>query len=305
MLLLVGILCAIAFMIVGILGVWAAWMRSQRAAALPGLAARAGLKYSEVDVLNSAAVPFPLFREGDGRRIQHLIWRDAPGHPRVFEYGYYTEHENNNGQKYKRWSWFSCALVQHNGKWPELRLTRERLVDRAVQTLGLPDIELESEEFNRTYVVQCADAKFATDLLDPQMMEFILASKGLVDVQTKGRFLLLTTNQVQAEAMIGLLGMAEGIVERVPPLVWELYERFPDGMGTTDMPSPPASTKPGDRLGLFTPYEAPETRPWDFAPPPRLNARDDSWDPTPGIEHDLDGNPVPAVEENPWGDGRT
>ena len=59
-----------------------------------------------------------------------------------------------------------------------------------------------------------------------------------------------------------------------------------------------------DRI-LRREYEAPETRPWDFAPPPRLNARDDSWDPTPGIEHDLDGNPVPAVEENPWGDGRT
>lgn len=303
MLLLVGIVAVIGFMIAGILGAWAAWMRTKRAAELPAVAARSGLRYSEVDLFNSAAVPFPLFREGDGRRIQHLLWRDAPGRPRAFEYGCYTIHRTDNGKTYERWRWFACALVQHNGRWPELRLTRERLVDRAARPLGLPDIELESEEFNRTYLVQCDDAKFATDLLDPQMMDFLLASQGLVEVHSKGRFLLLATAQLQAEAMVGLLRMAEGIVDRVPPLVWELYGRFPDGMGTEDMPSPPAPT-PADGTGLFSPYEGPETRPWDFAPAPSLRRPTDAWDPTPGVEHDLDGNVVPHIEEDPWGDGR-
>ena len=303
MLMLLGIAGVIVFMIIGILATWAAWMRVTRAEALPRAAAEAGLKFSEVDLFNSAAVPFPLFRQGDGRRIQNLVWREASGHPRVFDYGYYTLHHNKNGQTYQRWQWFACALVQHNGKWPDLRVTRERLVDRAAQTIGLPDIELESEDFNRTYVVQCEDAKFATDLLDPQMMEFILASRGLVDLQSKGRFLLLTTNQLQEQAMIGLLGMAEGIVARVPPLVWDLYGRFPEGMTTREMPSPPSPAPPG-RIGLFTTYERPETRPWDFAPTPDLRGTVDAWDPTPGLEHDLDGNVVPPVDEDPWGDGR-
>jgi hypothetical protein len=302
---ILGILAVVVVMIVGIIGIWAAAIRSKRAEMLPVVAAQAGLGYSEFDLFNTAAVPFPLFREGEGRKITNLLWRDAPGTPRVFDYGYYTIYKDKNGGEYRRWQWFACALVQHNGKWPTLRVTRERLLDRAAQTLGLPDIELESEEFNRTYLVQCEDPKFATDLLDPQMMEFVLGTKGLVDIQTKGRFLLVTTNQVEtAEAMVGLLGVAEGIVARVPPLVWDLYGRFPDGMGTQDMPPPPSKLR-ADDVGLLGHPRAGGVVPYDFSPVPRLDRIGDAWDPTPGIEHDLDGREIEAVDEDPWGEGRT
>lgn len=302
MLLLAGIACLVLFMVVGTATTWAAWARARRVAALPAVAARAGLRYSEVDPLNSAAVPFALFRRGDGRRVQHVMWREAPGHPRVFEYGYYTLHRNKRGDTYQRWRWCTCALVQHNGKWPELRVTRERLVDRAARGLGVQDIELESEEFNRTYVVQCEDAKFATDLLDPQMMEFILRSRGLVELHTKGRFLLLATSQVDHHGMVGLLGMAEGIVDHVPPLVWELYGRFPEGLGTHEMPPPPVSEPPTPG-GLLGEHTRPERRPYEFAPAPSLRDAADPWDPTPGVDHDLDGDPIPARDEDPWRDG--
>ncbi|MEZ5191462.1 MAG: DUF3137 domain-containing protein [Nocardioides sp.] len=37
------------------------------------------------------------------------------------------------------------------------------------------DIELESEDFNRAFTVTCSDRKFASDVLHPRMMEFLLA----------------------------------------------------------------------------------------------------------------------------------
>jgi hypothetical protein len=303
MLVLFGIVGVVLFMIVGILATWAAWMRGQRSALMPKVAAEAGLRYSEFDLFNSAAVPFPLFRQGDGRRIQNLMWRDGQGHPRVFEYGFFTIYKDKNGNQYQRWQWFACALVQHNGKWPEIHLTKEKLIDRAAQTLGLPDIELESEEFNRTFVVQCENAKFATDLLDPQMMEFIVGTRGKVDVQTKGRFLLLTTAQLEAPAMVGLLGLAEGIVARVPAMVWDVYGRFPDGMGTEEMPPPPTQLRTEDG-GLFGTTGKDTPAPFEFAPGPRLGSIGDAWDPTPDVDYDLDGNPVPRPVEDPWGEGR-
>jgi hypothetical protein len=178
------------------------------------------------------------------------------------------------------------------------------LVDRAAQTLGLPDIELESEDFNRTYLVQCSDPKFATDLLDPQMMEFILGTKGLVDFGTKGRFVLAATAQLEtAEAMVGLLGLIEGFVRRVPPLVWDLYGRFPDGMRTEDMPPPPSQTRT-EASGLLSGTRADGLGPFDFAPDPHLDRIGDAWDPTPDTDFDLDGHPVPRVSEDPWGEGR-
>jgi len=30
--------------------------------------------------------------------------------------------------------------------------------------------------------------------------------------------------------------------------------------------------------------------------------QDDSWDPTPGVDHDLDGHPVDPAVEDPWHD---
>lgn len=304
MLVVLAILAVVVFMIIGILATWAASMRAKRAQQMPIVAATAGLGFSEFDLFNTAAVPFPLFREGDGRRIQNMMWKDADTNPRVFEYGFYRLHKDQNRHEYQTWQWFSCALAQHNGKWPELRVTRERFFDRAAQTL-LPDIELESEEFNRTYVVQCADPKFATDLLDPQVMEFILGTKGLVDFQTKGRFVLATTSQLEsAEAMVGLLGVIEGFVALVPPLVWDLYGRFPDGMGTPDMPPPPTQAR-AEESGLLSGTRGEGRPPFEFSPAPHLDRIDAAWDPTPGVDHDLDGHPVREVSEDPWGEGRS
>jgi hypothetical protein len=305
MLVILGILGVVVFMILGILGTWAASLRAKRAEEMPVVAARAGLGFSEFDVFNTAAVPFALFREGDGRRIQNMMWKDAPGHPRVFEYGYYRIHKDKNGNEYQSWQWFGCALAQHNGKWPELHITKQRFIDRAAQSLGLPDIELESEEFNRAYLVQCEDRKFATDLLDPQMMEFILGTKGLVNFATKGRFLLVITSQIDtAAAMVGLLGVAEGFVAHVQPLVWDLYGRFPDGPGTEDMPPPPTRTR-AENSGLVGGVHPQSAEPFEFAPAPRLDQIGDAWDPTPDVDYDLDGHPVHEVKEDPWGEGRS
>jgi hypothetical protein len=298
----VGVLCVVAFVAVGIVTAWGSWMRSKRLHELPGVAARARLQFSELDRFNSAAVPFPLFRKGEGRQIKNVMWRDAPGHPRVFDYGYYTVYRDKSGTTHERWRWFACALVQHNGRWPELLLTRERLVDRVAQSLGVNDVELESEEFNRTFVVQCEDPKFATDLLDPQMMEFLLGTQGMVEIHSKGRFVLVASAPLPAEGMVGLLGVAEGFAQRVPAAVWELYGRFPDGLGTEQMPPPPV-TPPTPPSSWFATDEQPSS--YEFAPAPALRERADPWDPTPDVDYDLDGNPIARIEQDPWGEGRS
>jgi hypothetical protein len=48
---------------------------------------------------------------------------------------------------------------------------------RPYQTMFLKEVELESEEFDRTFTVAAADAKFATDVITPQVMEILLTRK--------------------------------------------------------------------------------------------------------------------------------
>lgn len=319
---LVGIVATIVMMVVGILVTWAAHLRAERIKALPKVAAASGLQFASSDLFGCTAVAFPIFREGDGRKVENVMWRDAVnGLPvRAFDYSWYSEHRDGNGRVHRRWQHFSCAMAQHNGKWPVIRISRQALVDSVGERLGLRSIDLESEEFNRRFFVQCSDRKFATDLLAPQMMEFLLTTDGHITFETKGRFLLLTTSRLDAHLVPGLLNVADHFVALIPPLVFELYGRFPDGTGPdvpVDGEGPVGEQGPivGEE-GLFTgdlerrASRAVSARRWtpqdhQFAPPPDLRRENDPWDPTPGLEHDLDGNVVDTSREDPWGDGRS
>jgi hypothetical protein len=287
--LLLGAAVAIGTLVVALVSFWAIHRHQARQQAMPGVAAGAGLQYAPDDPFGCTRVAFPLFRAGDGREVTNVMWR-AEGTARVFDYRYYKERVDQEGRRTQTWYPSSCATARHNGSWPDLRILRERIVDRALVTVGLPDIQLESEEFNRSFIVQCRDAKFATDLLDPQMMELLLSAKGKVDVTLMGRFVLLTAKQLAPAELPWLLGLAEGFVERVPPVVRDLYASHPadaepavDPLGYSDLLRG-ADLGAGLVGGAFVDW------------------RDDAEPTEPKVEYDLDGNPLPPPAESPWDD---
>ena len=222
------------------------------------------MEYSDVDRFNSTAVAFPLFREGDGRVVENLMWHDRrlAVAPRVFDYSYYSSHRRGRGLGLDLGFGLvtdvdvdsnaiastvnpHLAHVQLRARPAQRGLAgdphrREGVIDKAFQMLGLPDIDFESEEFNRTFVVQCADRRFASALIDPQMMDFLLSTGGEITFETKGRFLLLCTHRIDPVEMPALLNLADEFLRRVPPAVRELYETFPDGAGT-DVSHPPTA----------------------------------------------------------------
>jgi hypothetical protein len=57
---------------------------------------------------------------------------------------------------------------------PTLRMRTENVLDKVAGALGFDDIDFESEEFSRRFHVTSSDKKFAYDLIDPRMMEFLL-----------------------------------------------------------------------------------------------------------------------------------
>ena len=324
-----GAIIAIGTVVVGTFSAWALWTRAHRSRSLPEVARRSGLSFSESDPFDCARVAFPLFRAGDVRRVEHVMWNPESG-SRVFDYAYAVEYRDENGKVSYRWYTFTCATIRHDGRWPEIRLLRERLFDRALQRIGLPDIDLESEEFNRMFLVQCEDARFATDLLSPQMMDFLLGTDGKVSIETKGRELLVTSRRIDAELFPGLLGVADGFVRHVPPLVWDLYGRYPQGGAApvTDTwlaaerdaraaePDPttllgPSSGTSRRQRGPMSPgagfgYGVSQAGVWRGSwEAERIDARRRATEPEDKVEYDLDGNPVGERTEDPWGDGRT
>ncbi|MEZ6073991.1 MAG: hypothetical protein R3C10_27860 [Pirellulales bacterium] len=59
---------------------------------------------------------------------------------------------------------------------PELLIRPEGMFDQLKGLLGFDDINFESEEFSRRFFVKSSNKRFAYDVIDPRMMEFLLAS---------------------------------------------------------------------------------------------------------------------------------
>lgn len=288
---LFGAVVMVIAMAAGLLFLYGATVRNRRTRAMVPTAEAHGLRYSGGDLFGSLQVAFPIFRVGDGRIIEHVMSRTGSNglDVRVFDYAYYEEYEDDNGRLHKRWEYFDCAMARHNGLWPVVRISKERLLDKVAQSLGLPDIELESEEFNRLFRVQCDDRRFATALVDPQMMEFLLTTEGRLAFETKGRWLLVIAPRLDTPIeMVGLLGVADEFLRRIPNVVWQMY---PEGADTDRGVATEVDT--GILLPLDSVHQVMREE---------MAASGHDWrDPTPGVDYDLDGNPVTeAPRENPW-----
>ncbi len=87
---------------------------------------------------------------------------------------------------------------------------------RGSRRLAGDPIHFESEEFNDTFHVTCDDRRFASALIDPQMMQFLLETKGAVGFETMGRFVLLISHQIPPDEMPILLGLADAVRQAHP-----------------------------------------------------------------------------------------
>lgn len=311
-----GAVIAVGAVVAILVTTWALWSKAKRQRELPAVAAHHGLRYSDVDPFDSTRVAFDLFRAGDGRKVEHVMWDEDRG-TRVFDYAYYVERRDNNGRVTRTWTTFSCALARHDGSWPEVRILRERLFDRALARIGMPDIDLESEEFNRAFVVQCADRRFATTLLDPRMMDALLAAPSKANVETKGRWVLVWSRRLAPAELPALLATAQQFCERIPPVVRDLYGELPagdplreHGLGLPQISRERHRDPAWDRRTLNGHSVAPGATPWvgtwgaeQLDAQRRSLAAQEGRDLTPAVEYDIDGNPVPPHAEDPWGDG--
>jgi len=271
------------------------WLRHRRQADLATVAARYGLQYSAFDPFGCTRIAFPLFRKGDGNTAENVVWRDrADGLPiRAFDFTYFIEGHNDAHDVVTRTEKrFTCVLAQIDGSWPDVSIAREGFLQKALGFVGLGDIELESEEFNRRFALRSHDRRFAVALVDARMIDFLLSTEGRFTFFVKGRWVLLVSDPVIPELVPALMGVSEAFVEHIPRVVYELWPSpFRDEDGR---PLPAGDEAYG--LALAAAEEV-EHNPWGVLRdgPYRALEHDE------GPEYDLDGNVVEPQPEDPWG----
>jgi hypothetical protein len=67
---------------------------------------------------------------------------------------------------------------------PDLLIRPEGFLDKFAAMVGFDDIDFESAEFSRKFLVKSRDKRFAYDVVHPRMMEFLMASPGrTIDIE--------------------------------------------------------------------------------------------------------------------------
>ncbi len=274
LLLVVGVCVVLALVLVP----W--YLQVRRREDIAAVAARHGLSYSAADPFQCVRIAFPLFRRGDGRGAENVVWHDRPDTlaVRAFDYWYFDERRDDAGRTTRSYKRFSCVLAQIDGSWPDLSIARGGLLEKALDLVGLGSIELESDEFNRRFALRSPDRRFAITLCDAQMIEFLLGTQGRFSFAIKGRWLLLASDPVEPSLVPALMKMADTFVARIPRVVYELWPSpFRDADGR---PLPAGDDGLGqDRTTIGGEIHESER-----------------------LQFDLEGHPITDAAEDPWGD---
>ena len=103
---------------------------------------------------------------------------------------------------------------------PRLQVTPENILTRIGNALGLDDIELESEDFNRKFRVHADDPKFASDVLSPRTMQALLAQPA-VSWRFEGSDIVgWEEGKLSPTRALALASTLNLVVDGIPSFVW-------------------------------------------------------------------------------------
>lgn len=200
------------------------YAKLQRQKEMASFASSQGLDFSVQDPFGTLHEPFTLFRKGDGRGVENVLW--GVWHDlelRAFDYWYYEESTDSNGRRSKTYHRFDCVLAPLDARCPRLTIAEENVLTRIADALTFRDLEFESEAFNRRFNVTGDDPHFATALCDARMMDWLLRNGDGYSFEVLGDRMLCWCRRVRPSGIVGLLGTAKAFRAQIPDVVRSLY----------------------------------------------------------------------------------
>ncbi|MEO1535184.1 MAG: hypothetical protein AAFS11_06450 [Planctomycetota bacterium] len=183
---LVPILVILGFVAVAIvMGIFAHKAAKKRCEALASLAAELGLSFvpDKDRDHDDRYANFEIFRRGHSRAAFNTMTGPIPinGTPHPVVMGDFIYKVTSGSGKNRRTTTyrFSYAIVHLPlAGVPDLLIRPEHVFDKLGSMLGFDDIDFESAEFSRKFLVKSPDKRFAYDVVTPAMMEFLLETRG-------------------------------------------------------------------------------------------------------------------------------
>lgn len=145
--------------------------------------------------LDSRYPHFEVFHQGHSRCASNLMSGDLAcgdrSYPTLlgdYEYKITTSNGKTTQTTTYRFS-FAILHLPFVGV-PDVLIRPEGFFDKVKSAMGFDDIDFESAEFSKSFFVKSPDKRFAYDLIDPRMMDFLLATRPLPIDMERGRMLL-------------------------------------------------------------------------------------------------------------------
>ncbi|VGO21332.1 hypothetical protein [Pontiella sulfatireligans] len=118
--------------------------------------------------------------QGSNRYAYNLM--SGPFHGRqitAFDYHYETHSTDSKGRRQTHHHHFSFFILSLEKQFPELTIAKEGLLSKIAQAVGYDDIDFESHEFSKKFVVRSKNKKFAYDFCNAQMIAYLLDHPGI------------------------------------------------------------------------------------------------------------------------------
>jgi hypothetical protein len=222
----VGLIVAL-FVVLVVLLIWSSVVATRKKhEAFFALSVKLGLHYDIKDQFDTVDLPFALFRKGDSRDAENVLSGEAAGmRVRLFDYSFTVTSTDSEGHMTSSTYPFSCAMAEIDADCPHLVVEQESLLSRVSRHLGFHDIELESDEFNKRYLVTSDDKKFAYAMLDARMMAWLMDEGGVCQYEVVGPLVLCFCKRVKPAEYENLLEVLRRFHSHVPTVVASLYPR--------------------------------------------------------------------------------
>ena len=133
----------------------------------------------------------------------------------AFDYHYETVTHDDKGSHTEA-HWFSFFIIMIPVVFPQMTIRREGLFTKIAEAFGYQDIKFESAEFSRTFCVRSPDKKFAYDVCNAKMIEYLLANRDLsVEIENEV-IALVFSGRISVEAFEPNLHRLVEIRSRLP-----------------------------------------------------------------------------------------
>ncbi|MCT2586034.1 DUF3137 domain-containing protein [Actinophytocola gossypii] len=226
---------------------WYQWQaRKKKAGEFSTVAAQRGWEYQDVDESRINRFLGTPFGEGHSRRAEHVLRGTYRGRTmQAFEYSYKETRGRGDhiySESYKRANLragntehisphqdtktyrFTVVSLLSPAPRPTLEVTREGWGRKLLGMVGVKDLQLESEQFNKTFHIRTNADKFAYDILHPRMMEWMLTDQRAQSIPfrfERGDIVVWDEGRIELAKVDQLLEYASEILDRTPDFVWK------------------------------------------------------------------------------------